>query len=475
MVPDAVLMDTQEELTDLLDRKAFVARLINVVEILSENRKNASFAVNGAWGVGKTFVLNRFEEEIAKYPLEKDGPRKYLVFHYDCWKYDYYEEPLIALVAALTDSIDKQTNFISADKRTTFKVVLKEIIAGLVEVGSVKTGFDIKKIFETIKSARNKATQEIADSHDFDVYFSFNCILEKLRAAIKDLAEEQTILLVVDELDRCLPEYTITVLERLHHVLEGIPNVQTIISIDKEQLECTVRQIYGCNTNAKRYLEKFISFEITLREGSLEDRADPLFERYYGKLQCNTKLCTPEEVSEFKRIILEGINTRSRLELIEKSSLLYRLVSREEDKSDAGFACIGMFLTVLKFYELDVKNAKDVFCDSNSIRTLFEALPGFLNGKAGLTPKGLALLREKYIPRPQETGSYILGTKYLEKNQYNKDQTLVFCDDIWGILLASYRAILGFEGDRWISRETAVGSYVKQFVLNYWKLLKTIA
>lgn len=178
MVPDAVLMDTQEELTDLLDRKAFVARLIDVVEILSENRKNASFAVNGAWGVGKTFVLNRFEEEIAKYPLEEDGPRKYLVFHYDCWKYDYYEEPLIALVAALTDSIDKQTNFISADKRTTFKVVLKEIIAGLVEVGSVKTGFDIKKIFETIKSAKNKATQEIADSHDFDVYFSFNCILE---------------------------------------------------------------------------------------------------------------------------------------------------------------------------------------------------------------------------------------------------------------------------------------------------------
>lgn len=161
MVPDAVLMDTQEELTDLLDRKAFVARLIDVVEILSENRKNASFAVNGAWGVGKTFVLNRFEEEIAKYPLEEDGPRKYLVFHYDCWKYDYYEEPLIALVAALTDSIDKQTNFISADKRTTFKVVLKEIIAGLVEVGSVKTGFDIKKIFETIKSARNMFSHDV--------------------------------------------------------------------------------------------------------------------------------------------------------------------------------------------------------------------------------------------------------------------------------------------------------------------------
>lgn len=470
MVPDAVLMDTQEELTDLLDRKAFVARLIDVVEILSENRKNASFAVNGAWGVGKTFVLNRFEEEIAKYPLEEDGPRKYLVFHYDCWKYDYYEEPLIALVAALTDSIDKQTNFISADKRTTFKVVLKEIIAGLVEVGSVKTGFDIKKIFETIKSARNKATQEIADSHDFDVYFSFNCILEKLRAAIKDLAEEQTILLVVDELDRCLPEYTITVLERLHHVLEGIPNVQTIISIDKEQLECTVRQIYGCNTNAKRYLEKFISFEITLREGSLEDRADPLLERYYGKLQCNTKLCTPEEVSEFKRIILEGINTRSRLELIEKSSLLYRLVSREEDKSDAVFACIGIFLTVLKFYELDVKKAKEDF----QIRTLFEPLSTYHDKRGGAIPMGLAHLREKYTPDTSEEDLSPTGTKYMHHMRRAETQMHVDCSDIWGTLLASYRAILGFVEDQWYNG-SRVDSHIRLFVLRYWKLLETIA
>lgn len=68
MVPDAVLMDTQEELTDLLDRKAFVARLIDVVEILSENRKNASFAVNGAWGVGKTFCVKQIRRGNCKIP-----------------------------------------------------------------------------------------------------------------------------------------------------------------------------------------------------------------------------------------------------------------------------------------------------------------------------------------------------------------------------------------------------------------------
>lgn len=468
MVPDAVLMDTQEELTDLLDRKAFVARLIDVVEILSENRKNASFAVNGAWGVGKTFVLNRFEEEIAKYPLEEDGPRKYLVFHYDCWKYDYYEEPLIALVAALIEPINKQTNRIPEKSRTVLIKFLESVADCLVEIASAKTGLKlIKQGWDAAKSIAADVPQEIADNHNFDVYFNFTHILEKLRAAIKDLAESQTVLLVVDELDRCLPDYTLKVLERLHHILEGIPNVQTIISIDKGQLACTVKQIYGCKTDAKRYLEKFISFEIILREGSLEDRADPLFERYYGKLQCNTGLCTPEEVSEFKQIILEGINTRSRLELIERSSLLYRLVSPGENKSDALFACIGVFLTVLKFYGLDIKKAKETF----QIRTLFEPLSTYHDEEGSTIPAGLVLLKEKYTPNTAEEVLSPMGTDYLHLS--NK-QIRVNCPDIWGILLASYRAILGFEGDLWY-KGSRIDLYIKPFVLRYWKLLETIA
>ena len=207
-----------------------------------------------------------------------------------------------------------------------------------------------------------------------------------------------------------------------------------------------------------------------MREGSLEDRADPLFERYYGKLQCNTKLCTPEEVSEFKRIILEGINTRSRLELIEKSSLLYRLVSREEDKSDAVFACIGIFLTVLKFYELDVKKAKEDF----QIRTLFEPLSTYHDKRGGAIPMGLAHLREKYTPDTSEEDLSPTGTKYMHHMRRAETQMRVDCPDIWGILLASYRAILGFEGDLWY-KGSRIDLYIKPFVLRYWKLLETIA
>mgnify|MGYP003533024634 FL=1 len=45
---------------------------------------------------------------------------------------------------------------------------------------------------------------------------------------------------MVDELDRCLPEYSIKVLERLHHLTENTDNVITVLSMDKSQLEKSV-------------------------------------------------------------------------------------------------------------------------------------------------------------------------------------------------------------------------------------------
>lgn len=49
----------------------------------------------------------------------------------------------------------------------------------------------------------------------------------------------------MDELDRCLPAYTIKVLERLHHIFTDIDNVIVIIAMDKKQVEHVVGQIYG--------------------------------------------------------------------------------------------------------------------------------------------------------------------------------------------------------------------------------------
>ena len=88
---------------DILNREIFVNDLVTLIENISGNRKSVSFAINGAWGCGKSFVLNMLEERLSQYQLAETASDKYFIIRYNCWKYDYYEEPLIAIVAAMID------------------------------------------------------------------------------------------------------------------------------------------------------------------------------------------------------------------------------------------------------------------------------------------------------------------------------------------------------------------------------------
>ena len=70
---------------------------------------------------------------------------------------------------------------------------------------------------------------------------------------------------VVDELDRCIPQYAIKVLERLHHIFYGLDNVIVILAIDRRQLEHSVEEMFGINSledkriDVEKYLKNSVS------------------------------------------------------------------------------------------------------------------------------------------------------------------------------------------------------------------------
>jgi hypothetical protein len=65
----------------------------------------------------------------------------------------------------------------------------------------------------------------------------------------KDYVVKDDEVLIVDELDRCLPSYAIKVLERIHHVFNELENVVVIIAMEKKQMSNSLHQIYGDETN----------------------------------------------------------------------------------------------------------------------------------------------------------------------------------------------------------------------------------
>ena len=461
---------------DVLGRQQFVNQLISVAETLSENQKNACYAINGEWGVGKTFVLEAFEKQIADYQQDSSETNKYMVFHYNCWQYDYYDEPLIAVVAVLLDQIDKQARLIPEEKLEKIKAALKIIGASLwgkaKDLLKEKTGFDISQITKLFQSTKDDAEEQIAETHKFDTYFDFKNVLLQLSELIDSIAKGQTVIFVVDELDRCLPEYTIKILERLHHVFADIPNVQVILSVDRSQLENTVKNIYGQSTSVRKYLEKFIQFEIKLTAGEVTDIIEELYPQYHDCFKVN--ITSRQDVNEVCRLILNGIDIRTAKVIVEKSFLCHRLLNSDDEYQDGCILFLEVFLTLLKQYGFDRNSAKSnfriehLFTSSSFSNSTSRIFYGDTNPLSGLIRLG------NYY------GDHNNYKMYFTNDQYR--QSYVRIGDIWGLILASYRAFIGFD-DKWVNEATystlSDKKYPKQYIMDYinkfWEFLQIVS
>ena len=333
---------------DILNRDQFVEQLLSLTQALSANKASTCFALNGPWGSGKTFVLNMFQEQLEQIQSEETSSDRYFVIRYNCWKFDYYEEPLVAIVATMMSVIEEKTKlFPDGEKKRELMGMLKAVGTALLSIGNstlqTKTGIDIQKVYETLRDGKKDGKADYEEEHNYDAYFSFNQVICKLAGLLRDLAKEHTLVFLVDELDRCLPQYAIKVLERLHHLTEDQSNIITIISMDKNQLMSSVRQIFGFESPAK-YLEKFISFEVKLDLGTV---SETISEKYADYIALFDKSLFPfdEPVEECLQALFKDIDIRTQEQLIERAILAHKLLY--SGAKDYSFMCMEVLLAVM--------------------------------------------------------------------------------------------------------------------------------
>lgn len=470
----AALIPAIEEKIDLLDRQAFIDQMLLVAETLSKNKKNACYALNGSWGVGKSFVLDMFEQQASLIGQEGTVLNRYLIFRYNCWEYDYYEEPLFAIVASMLDQIEANVNLISEEKRNKVLGVLKVIGTGVfnkaIQAVEDKTGIPVTKVTEIVKEGISAADDEMKDKYSFDEYITFKDTLGELQKTIRSLAEHQTILFVVDELDRCLPEYTIKVLERLHHLFDGISNTQVILSIDKEQIQHAVKQIYGENTSAEKYLAKFIGFELKLDEGIVNDFRYALG-AYFKRFDIQYSGINMRDVDAFITTVLEGVDMRERIAIIDKCHLVHDFICNGE-KMDCSIMCLELLLMLLHKCKINTEWAKQGFNITELFAQRYHGTGKYPDEKNVFVeienvPLGLKKLNERYDPDRKRFGGRVI--RYNEEDQV----TYVATNNLWGIILCGYRYILGFEEDYWTPGFKQEDSF-KEHIKKFWDLMQII-
>lgn len=343
---------------DLLTREEFVENVIKIVNQLSDIKRGCCFAIEGGWGIGKTFVIEEIEEQLKAIQSEETNGDRYFVFHYNCWQHDYYDEPAVAIISAMLASIREDEVLVNGEVERIIKAGYESVGEELKKIAGLyienRIGINLISWAEDIKN--NKEINQKAEN-EFDEMFNFSQTIEQVRKKLQEIATERTILLFVDELDRCIPQYAIKVLERLHHIFYGLCNVVVIMAIDRKQLEHSVEEMFGArqdesSIDIERYLKKFIDFSMVLDRGVAKVGSWQKFRTYFEKFYVIT-VSDGDDVNNILLKLLGEIDIRCWEKTIEKANLIHMIVcNRRIDISVLVFEIMYEMLKIWKFSDL---------------------------------------------------------------------------------------------------------------------------
>lgn len=287
--------DTDQDFLNFTGVAGTVAEII----VQADNRP-ISIGVSGAWGVGKSSMIRLIQKSL----LGRDtgAPSRFVFVNFNAWLYQGFDDARAALMEviakALEEEAEKQKT--GMDKATdlfkrinwlrTAKVTgsIVAAMAGVPPLALAGEALDFVKGLGTGEttgeevSAVEKGAKKVGSAakggllHPKPV-FSPPQAIHGLRQAFVDMLKELKVTLVVliDDLDRCLPETTISTLEAMRLFL-FLENTAFVIAADNEMIKHAVRRHFdGVDDDlVTNYFDKLIQVPIRVPPlGTQEVRA----------------------------------------------------------------------------------------------------------------------------------------------------------------------------------------------------------
>lgn len=336
-----------------IDRLNNMAIAKTIVSILKENTESVSIGVHGDWGAGKSSVLAMVEDELKKLSNPdqnnvSDIDSDYSVIRFNSWQYQGFEDAKIALMRAIVCQLED-----------TAKVYLKHhpIVHGIDEIKDIgkklwknldklslaknvgKVGVSIatgtaplaimEGIISTIKNTvvdQDKVEELIGtignlidtSKEETSGYRE----MEDFRQNFKQLFEKahiQKIVVLIDDLDCCLPKVAIETLEAVRIFLT-LENTAFIIAADDAMIRYSVKEYFprvheennekqdtitklDYNNFADKYLEKLIQVPLHIpRIGIAEAQL------YIMLLMIESELGESEELQELGDVVISKLH-----------------------------------------------------------------------------------------------------------------------------------------------------------------------
>ena len=330
--------DTQDE----FKRKPIAE---NIIRLLTSDIDLSPMVIDGGWGTGKT----EFCQKLIR--LMQEQHPDYRPVYIDAFRSDHSGEPLLALLAEIikactpedtgeqpseqrkniTRKVAKAAGFVM---KTVAKAavghVLKQntddLAEGLQQI--INDGQDADSLAETVTDAAATIASHTIDATVealLKEQIEAEKNLETLKACLTELAAEKPIILFIDELDRCRPDYAVDMLEVIKHVFD-VENVKVVLVTNTKQLRAAINHRYGMEVDAQKYLDKFLKYSFALPDkivARFEEERALVSVEYFKQLIRNSRMASELQGLIGQRIILNFIS-----DMIERNGLSLRETER---------------------------------------------------------------------------------------------------------------------------------------------------
>jgi predicted KAP-like P-loop ATPase len=326
-----------------------------------------SIGISGNWGTGKSSLV-----KMIKIILEKADANngKYIFLEFNAWLYQGYDDARMALLQSVADkllseaqaretNIDKAIEFVKRVNWFRVGKLLAPTVAGaffggtlggpvgavigavaaLSKAGSAPTPEDITKVTD----AYNTLQPELAGLLKEKEAKSLPQEISELRSTFEDLLTSLNVTLVVlvDDLDRCLPDIAISTLEAMRLLL-FLPRTAFIIAADEQMIRRAVRVHFGeieLNDDlVTSYFDKLIQIPLNVPRLGITEVKGYLILLFADLLQRNGVI-SADILAKAETIILDAVRkswsgglTRKKME--DAFGEAVESVSKEIDLSD---------------------------------------------------------------------------------------------------------------------------------------------